>query len=114
MQHGGDAQACAETLRISGDGEQGLGRGLEQQIVDHRLVLVSDVADRCRQGKHEMVVIYRQEVSLAVLQPAPGRTALTLRTVAVATGVVGDLELCAVFTAQHVPTECGTAAALNG
>jgi hypothetical protein len=29
MQHGGDAQACAKTLGIGGDGEQGLGRGFE-------------------------------------------------------------------------------------
>ena len=61
-----------------------------------------------------MVVIHRQQVSLAVLQPAPGGTALALRTVPVAAGVVGDLDLCAVFTAQQVTTERGTAAALNG
>ena len=44
VQHGGDADAGAEVLGIGGDGEHGLGGGLEQQIVDHRLVLVGDVA----------------------------------------------------------------------
>ena len=114
MQHGGDTQACAETLGISGDGEQSLGSGLEQQSVDHRLVVIGDIADRCRQGEHNVVVIHRQQVSLAVLQPAPGGAALALRTMPVAAGVVGDLDLRAVFTAQHVTTERGTAAALNG
>jgi len=114
MQHGGDTQACTETLGISGDGEQGLGGGFEQEVVDHGLVLISDIADRCRQGEHNMVVIYRQQVRLAVFQPAPGSAALALRTVAVAAGVIGDLDLCAAFTAQHVTTERGTAAAFNG
>ena len=114
MQHGGDAQTRAETLRIGSDGEQGLGRGLEQQIVDHGLVLIGDVTDRCRQREYDMVVIHRQQVSLPVFQPAPGRRTLALRTVPVATGVVGDLHLSAAFTAEHVAAEGCTAAALNG
>jgi hypothetical protein len=61
-----------------------------------------------------MVVIHRQQFGLACFQPALGGTGLTLRTVAVATGVVGDLDLRAAFTAEHVTTERGTAAALNG
>jgi hypothetical protein len=59
MQHGGDAQACAETLGVGGDGEQRLSGGFEQQIVDDRLVVISDITDRCRQGEHEVVVIHR-------------------------------------------------------
>jgi len=114
MQHGGDAQACTETLGISGDGEQGLGRGLEQQMINHGLVLIGNVTDRCWKGEHEVVVIHRQQVSLSVLQPASGGTALALWTVAVAAGVVSDLDLRTVFTAQHVTTERSTAAALNG
>jgi len=61
-----------------------------------------------------MVVIHRQQISLAVLQPASSGAALALRTVPVATGVVGDLELCTVFTVQHVTAERGTAAVLDG
>ena len=37
MQHGGDADAGAEMLGIGGDRGQGLGGGLEQEIVDDRL-----------------------------------------------------------------------------
>ena len=114
MQHSGDAQAGAETLGVGGDGEQRLSGGFEQQIVDHCLVVISDVTDRCRQSEHDMVVIDRQQVGLAVFKPAPGGTALALGTMPVAAGVVGDLDLRAVFTAQQVTTERGTAAALNG
>jgi hypothetical protein len=42
------ANARAEMLGIGGDRERGLGRGLEQQIVDHRFVLIGDVAQRRR------------------------------------------------------------------
>ena len=59
MQHGSDTQTCAETLGVSSDGEQGLCSGLEQQVVDHGLVVISDVTDRCWQGEHNMVVIHR-------------------------------------------------------
>ena len=48
VEHGGDADLGAEVFGIGGDGEHGVGRGLEQQVVDHGLVLVGDVGDRCR------------------------------------------------------------------
>ncbi len=40
MQHAGKADPGAEMLRVGGDGDQRLGAGLEQDVVDHRLVLV--------------------------------------------------------------------------
>jgi hypothetical protein len=45
MQHGGDADAGTEMLRIGGDRQHGLGRDLEQQVVEDGLVLVGDVGD---------------------------------------------------------------------
>jgi hypothetical protein len=50
----------AEMLRVGGDSAQVLGGELEQQVVDHRLVVVGDGADRRRQGEHHMVVVQRQ------------------------------------------------------
>ena len=46
MENRGDADAGAEVLWVGRDRDQGLGRGLEQQIVDDGLVLVGDVGDR--------------------------------------------------------------------
>ena len=47
-------------------------------------------------------------------RPALLSAGLALRTVPVTAGVIGDLDLRAAFTAQHVTTERGTSAALNG
>jgi hypothetical protein len=74
----------------------------ELQMVNHGIVVIGNVTDRCRQREHHVVVIHRQQVSLAVFQPASGGTALALRTVAVAAGVVGDLDLRTVFTAKGI------------
>ena len=46
VEHGGDADPGAEMLGVGGDRERGLGRRLEQQIVDHGLVLIGDIGDR--------------------------------------------------------------------
>jgi len=56
MQHGGDADAGTEVPWIGGDGDQGLGRGLEQEIVDDCLVVIGDVADQRWQREHDMEV----------------------------------------------------------
>ena len=45
VQHCGDADARAEVPGIGGDGRHRLGRRLEQQIVDQRLVVERDVGD---------------------------------------------------------------------
>jgi hypothetical protein len=44
MEHRGDADAGSEMLGVGRNRAQRLGRRLEQDVVDHRLVLVGDVA----------------------------------------------------------------------
>ncbi len=66
VQHGGEADLGAEVLRIGGDGDQGLGGGLEQDGVDLGLVVVGDVGDRLRQGEDEVEVRHRQQLRLAL------------------------------------------------
>ena len=39
VQHGGERDAGAEVLGVGRDGDQGLGGGFEQQVIDDRLVL---------------------------------------------------------------------------
>ena len=54
-----DPQVCstavspmrAEMLGVGCNGDQGLGRDLEQQAIDDRLVVIGDVGDRSRQVK---------------------------------------------------------------
>lgn len=52
--------------RAADRGAASLGCGLEQQIVDGRLVLQGDGADRGRQGQDEVIVGNRQQLHLAV------------------------------------------------
>ena len=83
MEHRGGADAGAEVLGVGGDGEQRLGRGAEQQIVDHRLVLVCDRSDLGRQGEDEVEVADRQQIGFAGGEPVPRRRTLALGTKAV-------------------------------
>ena len=40
VQYGGEPDAGAEMLGVGRDGDQGLGGGFEQQVIDDRLVLL--------------------------------------------------------------------------
>ncbi len=86
VEHGGEADARAEMLRVGGDGGQRLGGGPEQEVVDGALVLERDGADRGRQGEDDVVIGNRQELGLAVFEPFPRRGRLALRAVAIAAG----------------------------
>jgi hypothetical protein len=56
VEHGGGADASAQMAGISGDSKQRLGRHAEQQVVDHRLVLVGDWGDLGRQREDQVEV----------------------------------------------------------
>jgi hypothetical protein len=60
VEDGEDADAGAQVLGIGRDGDHGLGRGLEQDVVDHGLVLVGNVGDLGRQREHDVEVRHRQ------------------------------------------------------
>lgn len=60
VEHGSDADACAEMLPICRDGQHRLRRCLEQQVVDRRLVVEGDVGDLGRQREHDVEVADRQ------------------------------------------------------
>jgi hypothetical protein len=114
VQHQGRADLRAQMLGVGGDGEQRLGSEVEQQGVDHGLILVGDVGDRCRQRKHHVVVLDRQQIGLTRLEPAPRGTGLTLRAVPVAARVVGDLNLLAGCATQDMSAEQRATALLDG
>src|SRR5262245_38992928 len=93
VQHQGGADLRTEVLRVSGDGSEGVGGDIEQQAIDHRLVVPGDGADGRRQREHDVVVLNGEEVVAACVEPASGSIGLTLGAMAVAAGVVGNLEL---------------------
>ena len=61
MEHGDKTDLGAEMTRIGGDCVQRLGRGLEQDGVDRRLVLEGDFGGRRRQCEHDMEIWHRQQ-----------------------------------------------------
>lgn len=113
MQHGSDADLGAEMLGVGSDRHHCLGRCLEQDSVDRCLVLIGDIADRRRQREHDVIVRHRQQLGLAVGQPLLGGGTLALGTVPVATGIIGDDGMGAVFAARDVAAERRCAAVLD-
>jgi hypothetical protein len=79
VEHGRGTDAGAEALGIGGDGERRLGRRLHQQVVDHALVLVRDIAQLARQRVHDVKVRHRQQLRFTVGQPSACRRTLALR-----------------------------------
>ena len=114
VQHGGDADPRAKVLGIGGDDQHRVRGCAEQQVIDHRLVLEGDVCDLVRQGEHDVEVANRQQVGLARGQPGARGGALALGAVSVATRVVGDPPVPAVFAGLDVTAQRGGAAVLDG
>ncbi len=114
MQHGDQADVRAQMPGIGGDGLQRLGGGLEQQVVDHGLVVEGDGGERPRQGEDDVEVRHGQKVGLALGEPGPGCRALAIGAVAVAAGVVADRQVPAVVAARDVVAEGCGAAGLDG
>ena len=71
-----DTDVGPEMLGIGGDREHRLRRRLEQDVVDHLLVLIRQIGDRSRHREHHVVVGHAQELGLALGQPLPGSRAL--------------------------------------
>src|SRR6266853_3658383 len=114
VEHGGEADAGAQVLRVSADDEQRLGRRAEQQIVDHRLVLIGDRGDLGRQCEDHVEVVDRQQIGLAGGEPILRRRALALGTMPVAARVVRDPAVATILAAFDMATESSRTAALDG
>ena len=114
MEHSSEADAGPKVLGIGGDGEQRLGRRAEQQVVDHRLVLVGDRGDLGRQREDQVEVADRQQIGLAGSEPVLRRRTLALGAMAVAAGVVGDTAVAAILAALDMTAEGRRAAVLDG
>jgi hypothetical protein len=73
VQHGGEADARAEMLRVGGDGDERLGRGPKQEVGDDGRVVERDGADRRRQREDDVTIVDRQEFGPALGEPLPRR-----------------------------------------
>jgi hypothetical protein len=113
VQHGGEANASPQVFWVGRNGDQRLGGGPEQQVVDDGLVLERDWRDRGRQGEDEVIVGDRQQIVSLGFQPLSRRRALALRAMTVPARVVGDLNMGAVIAALDVTAKRRSAAGLD-
>ncbi len=110
MEHCRNTDLCAQMLRVACYDHHRLRRRLEQQIIDHRLVLEGDVGDLGWQREDHMEVTHGQQIGLAFGKPDARRGALALRAVPVAATVIGDPPVPAVFAGFNMTAHgCGAA-----
>ena len=113
MEHGSQADAGAEMLRIGRDHRHRARGRPEQEVVDGPLILEGDRCDLGGQCEDDVEIADRQKVALAFGQPVAGRRALTAWAVAVTARVVGDPQMAAVVAALDMATEDGGTAGLD-
>ena len=114
VEHGEEADLGAQVLGIGGDGAQGLGRGPEQNAVDHLLVLVSDGGDLFRHGEHDVEVLGVEKFGLAVLDPLGAGQGLALWDSGDrGSELIADALVAALIALFEVAAERGRAAHLD-
>src|SRR4051812_2541296 len=96
MEHGKEAGGDAEMLGIGGNGEEGFGGGVEEDVVDEFAVVEGDGGDRLGESEDHVEVLGGQQFGHALLQPFGARQALALGTVPVAAGAIVSVLVLAV------------------
>ena len=105
VQHEQPADPRAQVLGVGGDRLQGLGRRVKQQPIQQLGVEQGQRRQFVREREDEMEVGDGQQLAAAVRIPLRLLAPLALRTVPVATGVVGDLLPAARVALLHVPAQ---------
>ena len=90
MEHAEEADLRAEVAGIASELQQGCGTCLEQQVVDHALVLESEGRELTGQREDEVYVAGGQQFLLPCLEPAHASVRLASGAMPVATRVIGD------------------------
>ncbi len=89
MKHGDEPNLGAEVGGIGRDSSQRLGRRFEQDRIDRRFVLESDLRHRRRQREHDMEVRHRQQFGLSCGKPLRPSSTLALRAMPITAGIIG-------------------------
>ena len=105
MQHGGEADLSSKMYGVGGDRRERSRGGLEQKSIGRRLVLIGDCADLGGQREYDVEIGRGQQVRLSRRQPSLRRPPLTLGTMAVAAGIVGDARMSAILATFDVTAE---------
>src|SRR5215471_18218591 len=76
VQHREEADLGPQMLGVGSNGFQRFGRSLEENVVDHRLILISDRGNLFRYGKHDVKVGDVEQFCLPILNSLCPRQAL--------------------------------------
>ncbi len=113
VEYGDEADLGAEMAWIGSDCAQRLGRRLEQDGVDRRLVLEGDFGGRRRQCEDDVEIWHRQQFGLPLGEPRGACRAPAFRAMAVATRIIGDANQAALGAALDMAAKPGSAARLD-
>src|ERR1017187_10131259 len=105
VQHGEEADLSPYRLGGSGDDLQSFCRGLEEDAVDHILVLISDGGNLFRSGEDHVKVRDVEKLRLPILDPLRPRETLALGAMAIAAAIVGVAFIAALVAAFEMATE---------
>ena len=113
VEHGEETDLRAQMPRIGGDGAQGLCGSVEENVVDHGFVLVSDGGNLLRNGKDDVEVRAVEKLGLALLDPLGPCQGLALGALPVAAGY-GEISITSLMGSDSlwgVPGEACSAGA---
>jgi hypothetical protein len=105
MQHREKPDLRPQMVRIVCDGQERLGHGLKEEVVQHPWVLEREWAEGLREGKHHMDIGHVEQLRFAGREPGGLRPAGTLGAMPIATGVLGDLQVPTLLTLRRMPPE---------
>jgi len=94
--------------KVTGIGSDDLERcrnGIEQDRIDHCLVMKRDLGDLARYRENDVEIGHWQQIGLSVGKPAFARRTLALGAMPIAAGVIGNAGMRAVFTGLDMTTE---------
>src|SRR3546814_17061547 len=92
---------------ISGNRQHRIGRRLEQQVIDQRLVVEGDRGDLGGEGEDDVDIADRKQVVLAGLEPGACGGALAYGAVPGPAHVVADPTVAAAGNGPHEPAATG-------
>ena len=85
VKHGQEADSRPQVFRIRGDSEQRLGDCAEEDAVNTPGIVQCQAGDLLRQSKHDVEILYRQQLGFPIGEPLGTGRALTLGTTPVST-----------------------------
>src|SRR6516165_9895540 len=97
-------------LGIGCDGAQGLGSGVEQNAIDHLLVLVGDAGNLFRHRKDHMKVLGMEKFSAAIFEPFSAGKGLAFWAMPIRARVVSIALMAAPVALFEMTTQNGGAA----